>query len=90
MTRGPDTVVVDQFDVANASFWLDMVTRWLTDPAHAQQLAADLWDDTVDTDVPLTVIIGRAAAALRATLNADADADTDPVLQQGVGRGRVR
>ena len=86
MTRRPDTVMVDRFDVANASFWLDMVTRWLADPAHAHQLAVDLWDDTVDADVPLTVIIGRAAAALRATLNADAD----PVLQQGVGKGWVR
>ena len=79
MTR-PDTVVVDRFDVANASFWLDQVACWLNDPTHADQLAVDLWDDTVDAGVPLTVIIGRVAAALRATLNVDA----------GVGQGRVR
>jgi hypothetical protein len=74
VTGRPDTLMVDRYDVANASFWLDMVAGWLTDPAHAHQLAADLWDDTIDTDAALTVIIGRAAAALRATLN-DADAD---------------
>jgi hypothetical protein len=84
----PDTVVVERFDIANASFWLDMVACWLGDPAHARQLAVDLWDDTLDADVPLTVIIGRAAAALRVTLNADADADQG--VRQGVGRGRVR
>ena len=78
MTRH-DTLLVDRFDVANASFWLDMVAAWLTDPAHAHPLAVDLWDDTIDAGVPLTVIIGRAAAALRATLNADADADADGV-----------
>jgi hypothetical protein len=69
VTGRPDTVVVDRFDVANAAFWLDMVACWVTDPAHAHQLADDLWGDTVDTGVPLTVIIARAAAALRATLN---------------------
>jgi hypothetical protein len=84
VTGRPDTVTVDRFDVANASFWLDMVACWLSDPAHAHQLAADLWDDTVDTGEPLTLIVGRAAAALRATLNAD------PSLQQSVGQGRVR
>lgn len=83
MTRR-DTVRVDRFDLANAAFWLDMVAAWLDDPAHAHQLAADLWDDTVDTGTSLTVIVGRSAAALRATLNAAADAES------GVGQGPVR
>lgn len=69
MTGRPDTVVVDRFDIANASFWLDTIAHWLDDPAHADQLATDLWADTVDSGVALTLIIGQAAAALRTTLN---------------------
>lgn len=89
MSRRPDTLQVDRFDVANAAFWLDMVAAWLDDPAHASQLAADLWADTVDTGVALTVILGQAAAALRATLNAAAD--TDPDTDFGwPGQGPVR
>lgn len=70
----PDHVLVDRFDVANAAFWLDMVAVWLADPAHADQLAVDLWDNPVaagGTGRPLTLIVGRAAAALRASLDAD-------------------
>jgi hypothetical protein len=51
-----------------------MVAVWLQVPAHAHQLADDLWakpTGAVDTGRPLTVIVGRAAAALRATLNTD-------------------
>jgi hypothetical protein len=69
-----DRIVVDRFDVANAAFWLDMVALWLEVPDHAHQLACDLWahpEPIVDTGRPLTVIIGRAAAALRASLDAD-------------------
>lgn len=65
-----DQVVVDRFDVANASFWLDQVAYWL-DTDHASRLAADLWPGVVDTGPPLRVIVGRAAAALRAALDAD-------------------
>jgi hypothetical protein len=73
VTGRPDTIVVDRFDVANAAFWLHHIACWLDDPDHAHQLACDLWADAVDTGPPLTVIVGRAAAALRATLNADAE-----------------
>ncbi|WP_375432407.1 hypothetical protein [uncultured Friedmanniella sp.] len=73
----PDTLQVDRFDVANASFWLDMVACWLDDPAHASQLAADLWDNTVDAGEPLTVIVRRSAGALRAALTADTDTSLD-------------
>lgn len=77
MTRRPDTLVVDRFDVANASFWLDQVAAWLDDPDHAHRLAEDLWGNAENTGPPLTVIVGRAAAALRATLNRETDHDTD-------------
>lgn len=68
-TVRPDTIVVDRFDVANAAFWLDQVAVWLDDPDHADQLAEDLWANAVDTGVALTVIVARAAAALRTSLN---------------------
>jgi len=63
-------ISVDEFDVANASFWLDQMAGWLADPDpdHGARLAADLWPGFVDTGPPLTIIVGRAAAALRATL----------------------
>ena len=71
---GPEHILVDRFDIANAAFWLDMVASWLEVPDHAHQLATDLWahpEPIVDTGRPLTVIISRAAAALRVSLDAD-------------------
>ena len=47
MSRADDQVVVDRYDVANASFWLDQVTSWL-DTDHASLIAADLWPGVVD------------------------------------------
>jgi len=65
----PDQVVVDRFDVANASFWLDQVAAWLVEDSHADQLAADLWPGLLDTGPPLRLILDQAAAALREALN---------------------
>ena len=68
MTSGRvDQITVDRFDVANAAFWLAQVACWLDDPDHADRFAGDLWAGQ-DAGPPLTVIVGRAAAALRATL----------------------
>jgi hypothetical protein len=72
VTGRPDQIAVDRFDVANASFWLDQVAGWLADPDHADRFASDLWPGFTDTGPPLTVIVGRTAAALRTTLR-----DTD-------------
>lgn len=58
-------MVMDRFAVANAGFWLDQVAGWLDNPDHAHQLAGDLWPDVSDAGPPLTVIVSRAAAALR-------------------------
>ena len=67
-----DQINVDRFDVANAAFWLAQVASWLADPDHAHWFAEDLWAGAgQDAGPPLTVIVGRAAAALRATLDAD-------------------
>ncbi len=74
MTRaltGPDTIMVDRFAVANAAFWLDQVAGWLDHPDHAHQLAEDLWPHVNDAGPPLTVIVSRAAAALRVMVNTD-------------------
>lgn len=68
MTR-PDQVIVDRFDLANASFWLDQMAGWLAQPGHGDRLAADLWPGVVEVGPPLRVIVGRAAAALRSALN---------------------
>jgi hypothetical protein len=67
MTR--DMIIVDRFAVANAAFWLDQIASWLADPDHAEQLAGDLWPDVSDAGTPLTVIVSRAAAALRVLVN---------------------
>ena len=64
-----DQISIDRFEVANASFWLDQVAVWLAEPGHADQLAADLWPAMADTGPPLTVILGRAATALREALS---------------------
>lgn len=63
-----DQINIDRFEVANASFWLDQVAVWLAEPDHADRLAADLWPGLADTGPPLTVILSRAATALRETL----------------------
>ncbi len=68
-TMTPDMIMVDRFAVANAAFWLDQVAGWLDNPDHAHQLAEDLWVNAVGAGPPLTVIVGRAAATLRNTLN---------------------
>lgn len=63
-----EQVAVDRFDVANASFWLDQVADWLGQGENAERLAADLWPGYPDTGPPLQVIVGQAAACLRAAL----------------------
>jgi len=63
-----DQILVGRFDLANASFWLDQVASWL-ETDHADQLTADLWPGVADTGPPLTVIVSRAAAALREALS---------------------
>lgn len=71
MTRAQ--VLIDRFELANASFWLDQVAAWLADAEHADQLAEDLWPGYRDTGPPVSVIVGQAAAALRGALR-----DTGP------------
>jgi hypothetical protein len=67
-----DQIVVDRFDVANASFWLDQVAAWLAEANHAERFAADQWPGFggtgAGTGLPLQVIVGRAAQNLRAAL----------------------
>ena len=69
----PDQIMVDRFDVANASFWLDQIAAWLAEDGHADRVAADLWPGTLHTGPPLQVIVGRAAAALRGALHSNRD-----------------
>jgi hypothetical protein len=88
MTRPPeaiDQIVVDRFDVANASFWLDQIAAWLAEADHAERFAADQWPgfdcshngnphaslSNNLSGTPLQVIIGRAAANLRTALRDD-------------------
>ena len=72
-----DPVVIDRFDLANAAFWLAQVARWLADPDHAHRFAHDLWAGAGEAGPPLTVIVGRAAAALRTTLDNNTETHAD-------------
>jgi hypothetical protein len=91
-TNPADQIVLDRFDVANASFWLDQIAVWLAEADHAERFAADQWpgfdcshnsshNGNLSNNLsgtPLPVIIDRAAANLRAALrDGDGDGDED-------------
>jgi hypothetical protein len=71
----PDQIMIDRFPVANAEFWLTMTARWLAEPSHADQFAADLWPGFSFAGPPVQVIVAEAAIRLRAWLNNNDDTD---------------
>jgi hypothetical protein len=73
----PDQIMIDRFPVANAEFWLTMTARWLAQPGHADQFAADLWPGFSFGGPPVQVIVAETATRLRASLNTATDGDTE-------------
>ena len=71
-----EQILIDRFPVANAEFWLTMTARWLAEPGHADQFAADLWPGFSFGGPPVQVIVAETAARLRTSLDAAADTET--------------
>jgi hypothetical protein len=69
--------MIDRFPVVNAEFWLSMTARWLAQPGHADQFAADLWPGFSFAGPPVQVIVAEAATRLRTSLTAAHDTDGD-------------
>ena len=84
MTR-PDQIWIDRFPVANAEFWLSMMARWLAEPGHADQFAADLWPGFDFAGPPVQVIVAETVDRLQASLH-----DTHHDHEPGVGTGWSR
>ena len=63
-----EQITVDRFPVANAEFWLSMLDRWLAEPGHADQFAADLWPGFTFAGPTVQVIVAETVDRLQASL----------------------